>query len=304
MTLSTDATYGRHRLIELGTEPLAVPAVAAPSPGARARAGAGRALQVRTRVAAAAIEALARWTPYVEREVNGLRELVRPGAVCVDVGASAGIYTVALSCLAGPTGRVHSIEPLPFANRHMARVLHVEGAPNVRRHAVALGADPGVDIMRVPIGRFGLVTGRSFLGGRAGGPDPNAEFAGQVDVTVTVDTLDALCVREGVDRLDFVKIDVEGAELQVLEGGAQAIEEYRPSMLVEIEARHAARYGHTPDAVTAWLFERGYTMHTWRRGWAPAPSVDPGTRNYLFQAAQPGTRSPTSRRDELDRAAA
>jgi FkbM family methyltransferase len=253
---------------------------------------------MRGRLTAAAINGLAGWTPYVEGEIRGLRQLVNPGDVCIDVGAAAGLYTVALSRLSGPNGRVHSVEPLPFANFNVARLVSAWQATNVCRHAVALGARPGVGIMHVPLGRYGLVTGRSFLNRSAAGPDPNAEFASQVAVTVTVDTLDALCVREGIDRLQFIKIDVEGAELQVLEGGRQVIADSRPVTLIEVEARHAARYQRTPDEVMAWMFDRGYTMHTWQRGWHPACSIDSSTRNYLFQPSHQGRRAPKRRQEQ------
>lgn len=253
------------------------------------------AAAMRGRLAAAAIDRLARWTPYVESEIQGLHEFVRPGGVCIDIGAAAGLYTTVLSQLAGPRGRVHSVEPLPFANLHLARLLNARQAVNVRQHSLALGARPGVDLMHIPLGRYGLVTGRSFLDRSATGPDPNAEFVDQVAVSVNVDTLDALCAREGIDRLQFVKIDVEGAELQVLEGGAKVLAALRPVLLIEIEARHTARYQRTPDEVTAWLFDRGYTMHTWQRGWSPARSVDPGTRNYLFRPSEQARRETTAR---------
>ncbi len=240
---------------------------------------------------AATIDGLARWTPYVESEIRGLRQVVSPGSVCIDVGAAAGLYTLALSRLCGGSGRVHSVEPLPFANFLLARLLSAREALNVCRHAVALGAEPGCDMMHVPLGRFGLVTGRSFLDGSAAGPDPNVEFANQVSVAVNVDTLDALCSREGIDRLDFVKIDVEGAELQVLEGGKEVVDALQPAMLVEIEARHTARYQRTPDDVVGWMFDRGYTMHTWQGRWQPAASVEPGTRNYLFRPSRAGQRA-------------
>jgi FkbM family methyltransferase len=244
---------------------------------------------------AATINGLARFSPYVESEIRGLRQLVGPGSVCFDIGAAAGLYTMALSHLAGPTGRVHSVEPLPFANLQLARLVKARRASNVCWHAVALGSEPGVDIMHVPLGRFGMVTGRSFLDRSATGPDPNEEFDNQIAVSVTVDTLDALCAREGIERLQFIKIDVEGAELQVLEGGEQVITDSRPAMLIEIEARHAARYGQSTDAVTSWLFERGYTMHTWQRGWNTADAIDARTRNYLFQPSRGEARTLKSR---------
>lgn len=248
---------------------------------------------------AVTINGLARWTPYVESEIRGLRQLVVPGDVCIDVGAAAGLYTMVLAHLAGPTGRVHSIEPLPFANLRLARLVNTRQAANVCRHSVALGAQPGIDIMHVPIGRYGFVTGRSFLDRWAAGPDPNVEFADHVAVSVSVDTLDGLCVREGIERLQFIKIDVEGAELQVLEGGKQVIADSRPVMLIEIEARHTARYERTPEEVTSWLFDHGYTMHTWERGWRPTRSIDPGTRNYLFQPSSQGRHVPKRPKERL-----
>lgn len=258
----------------------------------------GRASALRGGLTAATINGLARFTPYVESEIRGLRQIVSPGSVCFDIGAAAGLYTMALSRLAGPTGRVHSVEPLPFANMQLTRLVKARRASNVSWHTVALGAQPGVDLLHVPLGRFGMVTGRSFLDRSATGPDPNAEFDSQIAVSVTVDTLDALCVREGIESIQFVKIDVEGAELQVLEGGAQIIADSRPTLLIEIEARHAARYGQTTDDVTAWLFERGYTMHAWQHGWRPTTSINGHRRNYLFQPSPKGTPAPTRHSDK------
>ncbi len=242
----------------------------------------GRSM-MRARLTAAMVTALARWTPYLESEMCGLRSLVRPGSVCVDIGSAAGLYTMALSRLAGADGQVHSVEPLPFTHLFWTRVLSAGQRANVRHHSIALGVEPGTETMSVPIGRYGLVTGRSFLNRRADGPDSNAEFYGRVAVTVAVDTLDELCAREAIGRLDFVKIDVEGAELQVLQGGRQVIEAHQPVLLIEIEARHAARYRCSPDDITGWLLERGYTMHTWRHGWRQADQIEAGTRNYLFR---------------------
>ena len=238
---------------------------------------------------AKAIMVLARRTRYLEAEMLGLKDLVGPGSVCVDVGAAAGLYTAALSRLAGPSGQVHSVEPLAFAHPAWTRVLGIKGARNVQRHALALGAAPGRGVMSVPVGRYGLVTGRSFLADRCRGLGSNAEFAGQVEVSVPVATLDGLCE---LDRLDFIKIDVEGAELGVLQGAEQVIAKFRPALLVEIEARHTARYDYGPQDVADWLVRRGYTMYAWRRRWQETRLVGAGTRNYLFRAAGGPWREP------------
>lgn len=254
-------------------------------PEPRAEGGESRREPMRAKLAAASVMLAARWTPYLEPELLGLADLVSPGSVCIDVGAAAGLYTVALSRLAGRTGQVHSVEPLSFSHPVWTRLLGAREARNVRHHAVALAAEPGSAAMSVPVGRYGLVTGRSFVTQRSNGLGSNAEFAGQVTVAVSVDTLDSLCASARLTRLDFIKIDVEGAELQVLEGGQHAIESLRPDMLIEIEARHTQRYGYQPDDVTGWLTERGYTMYSWQRGWREAGGVRADTRNYLFRPA-------------------
>lgn len=237
----------------------------------------------RPRLTAATVRLLARRTRYLEPELAGLADLVGPGCVCVDVGAAAGLYTVALSRLVGADGQVHSVEPLSFAHPVWSRVLRAGSGQNVRHHAVALGAEPGTGRMSVPVGRRGPVTGRSFLAWQTDGVGSNAEFADQLDVVVDVVTLDDLCTRAGLTRLDFVKIDVEGGELNVLRGGEQAVRTFRPTMLIEIEARHIERYRHSTDDVVGWLTRHGYTMHVWRNGWRATDQVCADIRNYLFR---------------------
>jgi FkbM family methyltransferase len=240
---------------------------------------------MRARMTNAAVMLLARMTPYVESELLGLSTLVGPGSVCLDVGAAAGLYSLVLSQLAGPSGQVHSIEPVTFAHPAWRRVLGSEACPNVRYHAVALGAEAGSGVMSVPSRRFAHVTGRSFLAGRATGLGPNVEFASHEEVPVEVDTVDGLIERAGITRLDFIKIDTEGGELHVLQGGERTIKEFRPAILVEIEARHTARYQYTPDDLMGWLVERGYSMYAWRHGWQQTTAVSGDGRNYLFRPA-------------------
>jgi FkbM family methyltransferase len=240
---------------------------------------------MRAAVTASAVSLIARRTRFLEPELLGLPGLVRPGSVCVDVGAAAGLYTVALSRLAGPSGQVHSVEPLSIAHPVWARVLGARGAPNVHHHPVALGVEPGTGVMSVPVRRFGAVTGRSFLAWKSSGLGSNAEFPRHLAVQVEVTTLDDLCASAGLTRLDFIKVDVEGGELHVLEGGQHTIDAFRPAMLIEIEGRHVARYEYSPDDIVDWLAARGYTMHTWQDGWRETGGVSEQTRNYLFRPA-------------------
>lgn len=240
----------------------------------------------RSNLTSAVTTLLARLTPCLETELHTLSDLVMPGDVCVDVGAAAGLYSQALSHLVGPAGLVHGVEPLSFSHPVWSRVLGAWERPNVIRHAKALGSEPGRATMRVPFRQFGPDTSRSFLAGKTRGLGSNSEFSHHADLLVDVDTLDGLCAAAELTRLDFVKIDVEGGELHVLQGGQRTIETFRPTMLIEIEARHTARYEYSVDDVVDWLTCRGYGMYAWRSGWHPADRVCVHANNYLFRPAK------------------
>ncbi|WP_329101172.1 FkbM family methyltransferase [Micromonospora sp. NBC_01699] len=226
---------------------------------------------------------VARHTRFLDNELPTMRTLVKRGDVCVDVGSAAGVYTQALSQLVGPAGLVHSVEPLSFSHPLWSRLLAAKTRPNVRYYPVAMGAEPGRVAMRVPFGPGGAATSRSFLDWRSQGVGSNDEFTHHADVMVDVTTLDELAAEVGLTRLDFLKIDVEGGELHVLHGGERTIEKYLPTMYIEIEARHTARYEYGPDDIVTWLRERGYTMYLWRNGWHATERVCAHTNNYVFR---------------------
>ena len=260
-----------------------MPVESAPAPPTSARWARGALPRLRDRLVDGGIRALARADRWVEPELLGLRGLVRPGDACLDVGAALGLYTAELSRLVGPSGTVHSIEPLPFAHVTPSRLLGLRNRRNVRRHRLALGAKAGTSPMSVPLrdGRF--VTGRSFLTDGAHGLGSNAEFEDQVEVVVETVTLDEFADRTSLHRVDFIKVDVEGAEFDVLRGGADLIGRDSPTLLLEIEERHLSRFHRAPDTIRDWLVDRGYRMSAWDgTAWREVRRVHDRRRNYLF----------------------
>lgn len=249
------------------------------------RAGSKRAGRGRTNRRIAAVVALSHVAWFVEDEVKAIAELVPPGGTCVDVGAGYGLYTVAMAAAVGPGGTVHAIEPQPDPNRVIDAVVRMCGAQGrVVRHDFALSDRPGTSMLSVPIRRRRAVHGRAFVTRDALHPGPNAiEFRAERRHAVRLSTLDELAERQKLTRLDMIKADVEGAELQVLTGGARTIDRFRPTVQLEIEERHLRKFGSTADEVTRFLLERGYTMHGWARsGWRPATHAPSALRNFLF----------------------
>lgn len=220
---------------------------------------------------------------FIEDEILGLGGIVRPGDVCFDIGAEFGLYTYPLAHLVGPTGQVHSFEPLPGPMRALTTAVRLLGARNVRRYRMAIGRQGGHGELSLPRRRGLPVHGRAYLTTGATDQGPNVEFATHVPVRVEVASLDDMCARERIERVDFIKADVEGAEPAVIEGAERTLAAHRPVLLLEVEDRHLAKYGTTAAALVERLDALGYRMHHWRDGgWRRVAEVTTERRNYLF----------------------
>ncbi|WP_079063413.1 FkbM family methyltransferase [Streptacidiphilus griseoplanus] len=228
-----------------------------------------------------------RW-PFVEEEVAGLRPLVRPGAVCLDIGAEYGLYTWTLSALAGPRGAVHSFEPLPGPARWLSTTAALLGCGNVTVHRTALGERSHQGTMSLPRRRLLPVHGRAYLTEGATGPGPNTEFAVSRPVPTQVRTVDELCDRLRLRKVDFIKADVEGAEAAVLAGARNTLLRDRPALLLEIEDRHLEKYRTKAAELVDRLTGLDYAMYRRQRGgWSRVDEVTEQCRNYLFSVVPP-----------------
>lgn len=223
---------------------------------------------------------------WAEPEIKGLEHVVKAGDTVLDIGAGLGMYTVPLSYLIGPTGRIDSVDPQP-RNFHVVRFLRsLVGTSRGRLRRVAMGPVPGEGEIIIPVNGPFPIFGHGHL--RPVGTPADRRV---VRIRTAVDTVDGWVEREGLGRVAFIKIDVEGFEPLVVEGARGVIDRDRPSLLMEIEDRHLVRYdrdaaGFLADIRTRWP---EYRMYTWADdAWAPTDEVRPEVRNYLFT-----TRTPT-----------
>lgn len=253
-----------------------------PAPPTGLRAPAGRRLAG----IAAALRTSAAISPFTESEVLGLSHVVPVGGVCFDIGAAYGMYTFPLAHLVGDTGQVHSFEPLAGSARLLDASRRLSGGRNIRLHREAVGQETACQTITVPTQWGFPIRGRAFLTRGASDAGPNATFTSHREVTIQVTSVDEVCRKAGISRIDFMKVDVEGAEMAVLCGAASMIEQHAPHLLLEIEDRHLGKYGLRSADVVGYLTARGYRMYGWDgRRWAPASRVTTAARNYLFSVS-------------------
>lgn len=153
--------------------------------------------------------------------------LTKAGDVVFDLGANFGLFTRFLSESVGHGGRVYAFEP----TRDMFGVLDSNcralGLENTVRVCTALSDRTGTAEMVVPQREDGT------LNHYEASLDAQASANGRSE-SVSTSTLDDYCSHHGVERVDFIKCDVEGHELAVLEGARRTLLHHRPTLLLEV----------------------------------------------------------------------
>jgi FkbM family methyltransferase len=188
--------------------------------------------------------------PFVRR----LLDAVRAGDVVYDIGANIGVVTMLVATAKSAGGvRVHAFEPEPRNAEHLEQNILLNGLRNVRIHRCALGK------------RNGTIT--LFVDGQTG-EGTHSIMEDHRDGRATLEVV----LRRGVDAAehignppDVLKIDVEGAEWEVLSGFEDLLRIGRVrEILVEVHPESLRAAGTTPERLEQWLASFGYTL-SWSR---------------------------------------
>jgi FkbM family methyltransferase len=160
-----------------------------------------------------------------------IARIVKPGMVAADIGANFGYYTLLLADLVGERGQVHAIEPNPEIASLLRRTVALNGfAPRTTIAEAAAGVSDGSELtLFVPHGE----------------PKNATVVAASTDMTdggslhrVKCRSMDALLA--DCDRVDFLKIDAEGAEQDIIAGMERVLDRFRPAVVLEFNARRYA----------------------------------------------------------------
>jgi FkbM family methyltransferase len=194
---------------------------------------------------------LVRAYSFESAETGLIKKILKPDMTMIDAGAHHGYYTLLASSLLGDRGRVVCFEPSPRERQWIWMHLIANGRKNVKIEKSALGSttemaefflsldkQTGCNSLRYPKGvRYSL------------------------PIKVPVIPLDEYYFHSGMGRLDLIKMDVEGAERDVLIGGSGCIQKTRPWIICELSDIRTLRWKYRPTETVKILEKFGYACH-------------------------------------------
>ena len=150
-----------------------------------------------------------------------MSQVVPTGAVAYDIGANYGIHTLLLARLVSSTGIVFAFEPVPEIASELEHNVQLNGLTNVRCERKAVGAESGM---------------LQFIRGHHAGAGhlESVQHPPTASFEVEVVSLDDFVFGKGNPPPNFIKMDIEGAEGDAMEGATKTISTYRPIVLVDL----------------------------------------------------------------------
>jgi FkbM family methyltransferase len=164
-----------------------------------------------------------------------VKQIVQPGDVAFDVGANVGWYTTLFSHLVGEKGQVYALEPVPSTFAALETSIRMNNClPNILTFNVLCGEEEGKGtIFEFPGLHPGLSSSRSIANEQ------------KIEHSLNALTIDCLAARYHINRIDIVKIDVEGAELSVLRGATRSLKDGKIiCVIIEANFERANAFGY------------------------------------------------------------
>jgi FkbM family methyltransferase len=184
---------------------------------------------------------------YEPKLAKFLRARNTHGWVCLDIGANVGAISLLLAKVVGPEGKVIAVEPGPPNVARLRKNFELNPALAARSEIIACG--------------MSNIPGQLWWAEEEGNPG-NAMLGDKGTHCIPVRTVDDVVREQALERLDFAKIDVEGMELQVMQGGKESFERFRPILYFETLSRYGdVHAGSNFQLIESFLIrECGYAL--------------------------------------------
>lgn len=207
--------------------------------------------------------------------IAALLPRIPPEGVFIDIGAHGGSWTVPLSRHL-TKGRTYAVDAMPYYSAVLIRLLKLLRIKNSQVFNYAVSDFEGSLKLQWKDCAGKRLTGKTHI------LAPNEQSIDSISVACT--TLDSFVSKQNLNRIDLIKVDVEGAELSVFRGSARVLETYRPMIYTELEQKWLMRYSASTDDVFSFLSSFNYDSYLIANGSiVPIRQFDySGTGDVLF----------------------
>ena len=183
---------------------------------------------------------------YEKDDSEMLFKLINDGDTIFDIGANIGWYSNHLA-KKFPNSTIYSFEPIPETFNQIRANTKLNGAMNIRLNNLALSSKKE----KLTFYYSPTVTGASSS-------QNITENQSMTKLELEAETIDNFIISNSIDKLDFVKCDVEGAEYFVYQGGLETFKHKKPIIFTEMLRKWAAKFGYHPNDIINYFFQFGY----------------------------------------------
>ena len=182
---------------------------------------------------------------YEQNETFLLKQIVKEGWNILDIGANFGWYSLHFSKMVGNNGNVYAFEPIKQTYDELKSNLSLNNATNVKTLKFALGNKEHKTNFGVPFFDGGSAASSQHLG-----------FSKKVKIPVF--PLDKIFDQEDIKKVNLIKADIEGGELNLLLGAEKVLKKHKPNIFIEIVDMHCNRFGYKPKDIFNFLIKKNY----------------------------------------------
>ncbi len=186
-------------------------------------------------------------TKYERHITEQMHNHIKAGDIVLDIGANIGLHTILLAKITGNSGQVHAFEPIPSIYTQLEKSIEKNNIKNIRVEKFALGEKQ--EELDINI-NLGCVASSSILDKDVSNMTTN--------IKIQVKALDSL----NLQKVDFIKLDVEGYEWNVIAGGMNTIKRYKPTIIFEYSPDYFRRAGNNDgNKILNFMIDNNYVMY-------------------------------------------
>ena len=174
--------------------------------------------------------------------------LIKNGDTCIDVGANFGWYTTLMARLCGCDGRVHAFEPVPKTFRELETNVNLSDLRNnITINQKALGDRRDTITLQIPAGE---PSGHASIAVKSESKDDSFDCE--------IQTLDDYLAERSVGNVNFVKVDIEGAEMMFLKGASKLFSQTVPPVIqMEMALKQSKHFDYLPNDLVKYIRSKG-----------------------------------------------